>query len=94
MDYSAHHVNGNSSIRRKGVGNISPKTAADLAEGVYLIQSTLASVIEDFLDRPEFSRKSGSAAHLKAEVGSRLINTKDGFGMCVRGGRVMKKIFS
>lgn len=73
------------------MGHISPKTAAELAEGVYLIQSALASVIEDFLDRPEFSRKSGSAAHLKAEVGSRLINTKDGFGICVRGGNGHEK---
>lgn len=73
------------------MGNISPKVAASLAKDVYLIQSTLATVIEDFLDRPEFSGKPGSSRHLKAEVGSRLINTKDGFGMCVRGGAGYEK---
>lgn len=32
--------------------------------------------------------------HLKAEVGSRLINTKDGFGVCALGGkRYTKDIF-
>lgn len=68
------------------MGIISPKVAAELANDIYLVQSTLASVIEDFLDRPEFSKNSGAAKHLKAEVGTRLINTQDGFGMCVRGG--------
>lgn len=69
------------------MGEISPTTAAGLAKDVYLLQSTLPSVVEDFLDRPEFSRQSGSSAHLKASVGSRLINTRDGFGICVRGGK-------
>jgi hypothetical protein len=73
------------------MGLLSPQTAAFLAKDIYLVQSGARIAIEDFLDRPEFSRKQGSATHLKAEVGSRLINTKDGFGMCVRGGKGYEK---
>src|SRR5687768_12683674 len=66
---------------------ISPKTAAALAKDIYLLQSALPSVVQDFLDRPEFLAKTGSSTQLKAEVGARLLSTKSGFGICVRGGK-------
>lgn len=66
---------------------LSPSTAANLAKDIYLLRSALPSVVEDFLDRPEFLSKAGSSARLKAEVGARLLNAKDGFGIGVRGGK-------
>lgn len=70
---------------------LSPKTVAELAQDIYRVQSKLAAAVTAFLTRPEFSQKLGNSLHLKAEVGSRLINTKDGFGMCVRGGKGYEK---
>lgn len=63
---------------------LKPKVAAELADGVYDVQSEL--LLKGFLSRTIFSHTSGQAKHLKAEVGSRLINTRDGFGVCVMGG--------
>ncbi len=64
---------------------LSPLFAAQLAKDVYDVQN--AYQIEDFFDRPLFSSKSGDTKHLKAEVGSYLVNTKDGFGICAIGGK-------
>lgn len=63
---------------------IKPKIAAELASDVYLVQHE--RTVKAFLARPEFSSESKQKSHLKAEVGSRLINTRDGFGVCARGG--------
>ena len=63
---------------------LKPGIAAGLADGVYDVQSEL--LLKGFLSRAEFSHASGQAKHLKAEVGFRLINTRDGFGVCAMGG--------
>lgn len=67
------------------MAEISPKTAAELAKEVYFVQTEAR--LPFFLARPEFSQQAGSAVAMKATVGSRLINTKDGFGICARGGK-------
>lgn len=68
------------------MSELSPQSAATLAKDVYLLQSTLASVVDDFIEsRPEFSTRSGTSVKLNADVGTRLINKRDGFGICVRG---------
>lgn len=64
---------------------LSPKIAAELAKEVYGVQSDLT--LQGFLARPEFSGQASKKVHLKAEVGSRLINTRDGFGICAIGGK-------
>lgn len=64
---------------------LSPRTAAELAYDVYLLQHEVG--LKAFLLRPEFSRISGGTQFMKAEVGSRLINTRDGFGVCAAGGK-------
>ena len=66
------------------MGNLIPRIAAELASDVYLVQ--LDNTIKAFLSRPEFSAKSGDKQHLKAEVGFRITNVKDGFGICAVGG--------
>jgi hypothetical protein len=63
---------------------LNPGTAAGLADGVYDVQSEL--LLKGFLLRKEFSQVKNNQKHLKAEVGSRLINTRDSFGVCVMGG--------
>lgn len=63
---------------------LSPRVAAELAKDIYLVQQE--RMLKAFLLRPEFSTKSEDAKHLKAEVGSRLVNTRDGFGVCALGG--------
>jgi triacylglycerol lipase len=67
------------------MSELSPRLAADLSEKVYDVQSE--TFLSLFLARPEFSQKSSDRHHLKAEVGSRLINTLDGFGICAVGGK-------
>ncbi|MES2825408.1 MAG: lipase family protein [Pseudomonadota bacterium] len=66
------------------MGNITPKLAAELASDIYDVQTQ--SLVATFLEHPLFSQKTDNAKHLKAEVGFRLINASDGFGICVRGG--------
>ncbi len=61
-----------------------PRTSAELAKAVYDVQSEL--FLQGFLMRPEFTSKKTAKQPLKAEVGSRLINTRDGFGICAMGG--------
>lgn len=68
---------------------LTPRVAAELADGAYDVQSEL--LLKGFLSRPEFSHNSNSNKHLKAEVGSRLINTRDGFGVCALGGKGYEK---
>jgi len=65
---------------------LKPKEAAELAEEVYAVNRGPIDM-EIFLSRPEFSRSPNSKHELKAEVGSRLIHTKDAFGICAHGGQ-------
>ena len=71
------------------MGQLIPKTAVELAEAVYDVQTEL--LLKRFLLRPEFSRNPAQKQPLKAEVGSRLINTRDGFGICAVGGKGYEK---
>src|SRR5690554_3984674 len=73
------------------MNQLKPKIAAELAREAYFVQDEFT--IEAILARPEFSQKSSDRHHLKAEVGSRLINTLDGFGICAVGGKGTKMIF-
>ena len=64
---------------------LSPKISSELAKEIYAVQNE--SLVKFFLARKEFS--NSESTHLKAEVGFRskfLINTQDGFGVCVMGG--------
>lgn len=61
-----------------------PRIAAELADDIYTIQNE--RLLPAFISRKEFSQAVGSSQHLNATVGSRLINTRDGFGVCVTGG--------
>ena len=67
------------------MSELSPRIAAELAGAVYAVQSKIA--LQIFLSRPEFSGLASQKQHLKAEVGSRLFNTRDGFGICAMGGK-------
>ncbi len=64
---------------------LSPKAAAELAKDVYRVQDEF--LLKGFMGRPEFSKKEDNKQSLKAEIGSRLINKQDGFGICARGGK-------
>ena len=57
------------------MSTITSKVSVQMAAEVYAVQNDLR--LKLFLMRPEFSNQKQV---LKAEVGSRLINTKDGFG--------------
>jgi hypothetical protein len=57
-------------------GSISPQDAASLAMNVYGVSD--AFFINALIKKYNFL--SDKASSLKAEVGSRLINTRDGFG--------------
>ncbi|WP_370980467.1 lipase family protein [Agaribacterium sp. ZY112] len=60
---------------------LSPTKASELATDIYAIQSERTA--ERFFKKDIFLTKTGNK--LKAEVGSRLINTRDSFGACVHG---------
>jgi triacylglycerol lipase len=64
---------------------LSPTIAAQLAAAVYAVQNENDS--RKFLSRSEFSRNKEEKQHLKADVGSRIKSTKDGFGICALGGK-------
>jgi len=57
--------------------------AADLAANVYVVRNS--TDLKIFLMSPEFSSKSNSSTTLTAEVGSRLLNTRDSFSVRTRG---------
>lgn len=67
---------------------LSPRIASELAEQIYSINKD-ARDQKLFLARPEFQGAKGPTQKqgLTAEVGFRLLNTKDAFGMCVQGGK-------
>ncbi|MCL6269325.1 lipase family protein [Sansalvadorimonas sp. 2012CJ34-2] len=60
-----------------------PKDAASLARDIYAVQDEF--LVKAFLNKPLFSPKGREKKTMSAEVGSRLINTKDGFGVCALG---------
>lgn len=62
---------------------LKPRIAAELAQDVYDVQNE--RLLPALLSRKEFSSNSGQAKQLSAEVGSRLFNTRDGFGVCAMG---------
>ncbi|WP_024460861.1 lipase family protein [Marinimicrobium sp. LS-A18] len=70
---------------------VGPSDAALLAKRIYDVQNPM--FVDTFLKLPPF-RRTGSkrlSAHLKAEVGGRvLLNHKDGFGICSEGGDLYK----
>ncbi len=63
---------------------LKPGTAAELAQDIYSVQ--YERLLLAFMSRKEFSQAKGSSQQLNAVVGSRLINTRDGFGVCAMGG--------
>lgn len=65
--------------------NVSPSVIAELAGGIYAVQNEF--LLKGFMAKKVFSSDSKNKISVKAEVGSRLINTKDGFGICARGGK-------
>lgn len=81
------------------MSELSPKVAAELARGVYQVQEE--RFMKAFLKRSEFQQLSEEEQNkgktnpavktLKAEIGSRLINTRDGFGVCALGGASYKQ---
>lgn len=66
------------------MSELMPRISAEIAEDVYRVQD--AFMLKGFMKRSEFSIKAEDKVQLKAEVGSRLINTLDGFGICAVGG--------
>lgn len=67
---------------------ISPRIAAELAKDAYSVHDE--RLFKAFIARKEFSSDSGKKEKLKAEVGSRIINTIDGFGLCAMGSGIFK----
>ena len=66
------------------MGNLSPLSAAELADGVYDIHQP--ELFKSFLrKRNEFSQDASQQSKTYGEVGIRLINVSDAFGVCVRG---------
>lgn len=63
---------------------LTPRVAAELANEVYALATGSLMDQKLFLSRPEFSIKHQP---LIAEVGFRLLNTRDAFGVCVEGGK-------
>lgn len=64
---------------------ITPAVAARLAKDVYEVRDELR--LKLFLANRTFTADPKRKAMFKAEVGSRLINTKDSFAVCARGGK-------
>ena len=68
--------------------SLTPRVTAELARDVYAVQKE--NELKLFLMRPEFekfNKANQSVKILNAEVGSRLINTRDCFGVCATGGK-------
>lgn len=71
------------------MSELNPRTAAVLAQSVYDVQTE--ALLKGFLMRPEFASSPDQKKHLKAVVGARLVNTRDGFGVCAVGGKGYEK---
>ncbi len=66
------------------MGHVTPTLASEMANEIYLVHNKL-QLTRIFLSRSEFSQKKGNNQTLTAQIGSRLLNTKDSFGICARG---------
>lgn len=64
------------------MGQVSASLAAKMAAEIYTVQGDNARI---FLMRPEFKQGADTNKPVQASVGSRLINTRDGFGVCALG---------
>ncbi len=64
---------------------LSPLVCSALAKEVYQVQNPVQESV--FLQRPEFSGVTDHRVTLNATVGARLVNTRDAFGVCARGGK-------
>lgn len=62
---------------------IVPKIAAQLAEEVYAVQQQID--VDLFMMNPIFSSAPGHTRTVQATLGTRLINTRDGFCVAARG---------
>lgn len=63
--------------------SISPSLAARMANEVYTVNNT--KILKGFFSGKEFANTRNQQRLLTAEVGTRLINTRDAFGACGRG---------
>ncbi len=71
------------------MSNLSSTSAAELASGVYDISQP--ELFGAFIrKRKEFSQNKNDRSKAYGEVGSRLINVSDAFGVCVKGDGVYK----
>jgi pimeloyl-ACP methyl ester carboxylesterase len=69
---------------------LSPRIAAELAHGVYDVQSEILAGL--FLKtRPEFADEGRHHKSISANLGWRLINVQDGFAICARGDGAYEK---
>ncbi|MGH1472325.1 MAG: lipase family protein [Cellvibrionaceae bacterium] len=60
-----------------------PKKSAEFAAGIYAVRNEF--IFKKFLEQSEFSQKGGDKNTVSASLGGRLFNTKNSFGLCVRG---------
>lgn len=65
------------------MANLSPIDASNLAADVYLTQSSLTAGV--FFENNMSLLSSSGSTKMDAEVGFRLLNTKDTFGVCAAG---------
>ncbi len=63
---------------------ISPTLSAELANRIYTVRNEFQ--LKGFLSQPIFSSSPHQKKPFKATVGTRLINTRDGFCVGARGG--------
>ncbi|HEY7771720.1 MAG TPA: lipase family protein [Marinagarivorans sp.] len=65
------------------MATLSPKVSSKLAADIYLVQNKMDEEI--FFERYASFIKAASSNVMHAEVGSRLINTRDAFGVACKG---------
>jgi pimeloyl-ACP methyl ester carboxylesterase len=71
------------------MAELSPRLSAELAQEAYRVQND--AQLKILLMRPELSSSKEEKQLVKATVGTRLINTKDAFAVCARGGKGYEK---
>jgi hypothetical protein len=64
-------------------GHLTPSFASSLAARIYIIRD--ARQLNALRGLPEFSDTKNNGRILSAEVGFRLVNKRDQFGVCIRG---------
>ena len=71
---------------------VQPYMAASLASDVYGIQDGDERALKQlFINHPELAPNPAASKILKAEVGFRVINTRDNVCLCTRGDKEYKK---